>query len=367
MAYQETLGEAFSKPYESVTRGTGNIARSRMNNARTAQMPEQLDLRRQSIQSRIQLIQHQMKMAEQRMGLMGQRQNLMDAGQREKIREFDIDDAYRNKALEMGAGPGGKQPTGGKQPAYLKAFNDAQAAAEEAGALNQDGSVDMDKLGQNPQLMARYNLGIEYANKLSNTAQTLNRGNYAEIMDQTMSALNIDKLRPAFEHYSGVFGPEKYNYDAIQAANGKEMPQYFNDYQTYLATKPLLGEQIRNFLGGSITPESMKKIDSFIAQDDRRISAKQRESNLNSIFTLLQAEGAKLKTHNQNVQDVPATQKNTAAMNKINNLPLGPGGASAGLRGGKTGRSYTEQDIAQLAEKNGIDVEALKDILARTG
>jgi hypothetical protein len=361
MAYKQTLGEAFSKPYESVTRAGGNISRSRMNDARTNQMPEQLDLRRQSVDNRIQLIQHQMRMAEQRMGLMGQRQNLMASGQNEKIREFDINDAFRNKALGMGVGPGGKQP------AYLKAFNDAQNAAEEGGALNQDGSVDMDKLGQNPQLMARYNLGIEYANKLSNTAQTLNRGNYAEIMDQTMSALNIDKLRPAFEHYSGAFGPEKYNYDAIQAANGKEMPQYFHDYQTYLATKPLLGEQIRNFLGGSITPESMKKVDSFIAQDDRRISAKQRESNLNTIFTLLQAEGAKLRTHNQNPQNVPATQQNTAAMNKINNLPLGPGAASSGLRGGKTGRNYTQEEITQLAEQNGIDVEQLKEILGRTG
>lgn len=328
-------------------------------------MPEQLDLRKQAIDSRIQLIQHQMKMAEQRMGLMGQRQGLMqnlkEQELKEKIREFDLTDQYRNKALDMGG------VVGGRPPEYLKAFNDAQKAAAMAGALNQDGSVDMDKLGQNPQLLQEYNLGIDRSNKLSNTAQTLNRGNYAEIMDQTMSALNIDKLRPAFEHYSGAFGPEKYNYDAIQAANGKEMPQYFNDYQTYLATKPLLGEQIRNFLGGSITPESMKKIDSFIAQDDRRISAKQRESNLNSIFTILQAEGAKLKTHNQNVQDVPATQKNTAAMNKINNLPLGPGAASAGLRGGKTGRSYSEQDIAQLAQEHGMDIEKLKEILARTG
>jgi len=366
MAFRETLGESFSKPYESVTRAGGNLSRSRMNDQRTLQMPEEQRRRDYMTKIRANLIQHQMKMAEGRLGLMGQGQNqrAQEFLQRlnEQKREFDESMGYKNKALDMGVGVGA-----GKRPAYLKAFEDAQAAAEEAGALNKDGSVDMAKLSQNPQLLARYNLGIEYANKLSNTAQTLNRGNYAEIMDQTMSALNIEKLRPAFEHYSGAFGPEKYDYDAIQAARGKEMPQYFYDYQTYLATKPLLGEQIRNFLGGSITPESMKKVDSFIAQDDRRISAKQREANLNTIFTLLQAEGAKLKTHNLNVQNVPATQQNTAALNKINDLPLGPGAASSEGIAGKSGKQYSMQEIQALMDKYGLTKEEVLDGLKRTG
>jgi hypothetical protein len=354
MAYKQTLGEAFSKPYESVTRAGGNLSRSRMNNTRTSQMPEQLGLRAQAIQSRIGLIQHQMRMAEQRMNLMGQ-------GQNEKAREFDINDAFRNKALDQ-KGVGNSR----WDPQYLKSLQSAYDAADKAGASNPDGTIDFAKLRQNPKLYQIYKDGIANAGKTSHTAQQINRGTNAKIMEQTMQVLDPRKLTESFKHYSGPSGEAKYLLDVVNSQRGKPMPKYFSDYQAFKGMLPMLVKQASQFWGTSIQEGTQEQIKHLLSQDNPLLDWRQRSQNVNNVFDLLKTEGATLQDMSIDPADMEASDENQERLGKINDITLSPGDDEETLMG-KSGKIYTQEIIQNLMDQHGATREEVIDILRRKG
>lgn len=359
MAGRQTLGEAFSKPYESVTRAGGNLSRSRMNDQRSLQMPEEQRRRDYMTQIRSQLIQHQMKMAEGHLGVMQQNSNDRAQGMAEKKREFDLNLDLQNRSLAQQGAMGGKW-----DPQWIKDKRQAMTAADAVGAVKEDGSIDFDILKQHPDEYDTYLKGMDASSKHSHTAQQINKANYSKIIDTTLQLLDPDKLEESFKHYSGVKGEGEYAKDVAKSMFGGEMPEYFRAYQAFNGIVPVAVKQGSQFWGASVQPGVQEKLTSLFKQDNPFLNWQQRLENVRNIGKLLKSEGAVYQGAVNSPLDEQAYKENETNRGLVGNATLT---YPQGLKGGKSGRSYSDQEIAQLAQKNGISVEALKDILTRTG
>lgn len=144
---------------------------------------------------------------------------------------------------------------------YKYAMNAIQIA-QDAGALNPDGTINMDKL--NPMQKALVRVGLEGAAKQVSSPIALRQSVLSPNILATFDQIDPDVL----SYYAGPAGKIRFIHDRLQTMNGANIP-IFNKYKIQHAlVSEILPAQITQAYQGSVQPKAMENLTKALYNTD---------------------------------------------------------------------------------------------------
>ena len=216
----------------------------------------EMDLREQEIKSRDMNRQNMIRIRLEQMQNQHQaeldRFNLGNAQLAEREREFQ-------EKLKSGFFKRGQQSA---LPVGYKYAMNAMQIAQDAGALNPDGTIDMSKL--NPMQQALVRVGLQGAAKQVASPIALRQSALSPNILATFDQIDPQVLA----HYAGPAGRLRFQHDQLQTMNGANIP-IFNKYKIQRAlVSEILPAQITQAYQGSVQPKAMENLTKALYNTD---------------------------------------------------------------------------------------------------
>lgn len=321
MAY-ETVGEAFSRPYNE-------ISRSKLSRERAEEYPEIVNMREQVAQARIGTMRARLEQ-------MKQANATRIAALNEKAREFDKMITLKQRALSQGGAAG--SGIGGLPSRYMTAIQKMQSAAMQIannfGAVDENGNVDRSKI---PGVYGKYYDQLMLAaTKASSDSPSRQKMIQAQNLKATLAKIDPSVL----QHYTGPGGRTQLNLDVMRSQFGNE-PEMLKRYRAIVNTDiPAAMDQATKFWGTSITPEAQQSINRMIdASKNWRNNPQDVLESLNDFNDVFDVEA-------QNYSDAitdPSFYSSTPRVSM-------PGASTESVVvTGPSGKTYTKKQIEDLA------------------